>query len=119
VRPYVGAPEMGGLDVSPLLRPENLFPFGEHGGFALIWTAPKTREVHTYIVKAGRGRWAVQARSEMIKLARENGTERLWTKIPPQAPHVEMFARGGGMEPTGETADSLGVPHVVFAMELN
>lgn len=117
MRPFVGAPDAGELDISPLIRPENLFPFGEHGGFALIWTAPKTREVHTYVVKEGRGRWAMQARAEMIEIARDAGTERLWTKIPPEAPNVESFARRGGMKPTGETIDSLGVPHAVFAME--
>lgn len=116
VRPYVGAPDAGELDVSPLIRPENLFPFGEHGGFALIWTAPKTREVHTYIVKAGRGPWAMRAAGEMIALAHEHGTRRLWTKIRPAQRNVVAFAMRNGMQPTGEIVDDLGEPCDVYEM---
>ena len=120
VRPFVGPADMGALDLAPLVeRPEHLFPFGEHGGFALIWTAPKTREVHTFIKPEGRGDWAKQARAEMLTLAMEHGTARLWTKIPPDAPHVKAFAVRGGMGATGETVEMFGKPYTIYSMELN
>lgn len=112
VRPFVGAPDGGDLDISPLLKPENLFPFGEHGGFALLWTAPFTREVHTFILPGGRGKWAREAAAEGIAMAREHGTAVLWTKIPPASPHVQAYAAGMGMKPTGETLEG----HAIYAM---
>lgn len=117
VRPSVGASEAGALDITPLIKPENLFPFGEHGGFALIWAAPRTREVHTFIRTSGRGTWAKEAAQEMIRIAREHGTERLFTRILPDSRNVALFARAAGMRATGEVTDYLGKPHNVYEME--
>jgi hypothetical protein len=120
VRPFVGAPEAGELDLSPIVeRPEHWFLMGEHGGFGLLWTAPRTYEVHTFILRSGRGEWGNAARSEGIEFARQRGAKVLWTKIPPRAHHVERFARQGGMQPTGEVIETFGVPHRIFRMELN
>jgi hypothetical protein len=118
VRPFVGAPEAGELDISPLVKPENLFPFGEHGGFLLQWTAPRTYEVHTFIVEAGRGRWARLAVHDGIQIARGHGAERLWTKIPPEGPKVRLFAAMMGMTPTGEKIETLGELHDIYEMSL-
>ena len=119
VRPHVGAPEAGELDLSALVeRPEHWFLMGEHGGFALLWTAPKTYEVHTFILRTGRGEWGNAARAEGIEFARRNGARRLWTRVPPQARNVERFARQGGMQPTGEVLETFGAPHRIFMMEL-
>lgn len=120
VRPFVGAADAGALDVSPLVdRPENLFPFGEHGGFALIWTAPHTREVHTFILPEGRGKWARDAAQEMLGIAAEHGTRSLWTKINPEHPNVRIYAVRAGMKPTGEVIETFGSPYAVFSMELH
>lgn len=120
VRPFVGPAEIGALDMTALVgSEEHLFPFGEHGGFAFIWTAPHCREVHTFFTPEGRGAWAAQARTEAIDLAREQGTRTLWTRIPPDSPHVEAFAVGGGMKPTGEVLEMFGKPHAIYSMELN
>lgn len=120
MRPFVGAPDAGWLDLSDAVaRPENLFPFGEFGGFALVWTAPHCREVHTFMLPEGRGWWARKARGEGVAMALEAGTRVLWTKVPPDAPHIEAFARGGGMIPTGETVDVLGLPYAIFSMEIH
>jgi len=120
VRPFVGAPEAGDLDLSALAeRPEHWFLLGDHGGFALLWTAPRTYEVHTFIFRSGRGEWGNAARAEGIEFARGQGAKTLWTKVPPQARHVERFARQGGMQPTGEVIETFGVPHRIFKMELN
>lgn len=119
VRPHVGAPDEGELDLGPLVeRPEHWFLMGEHGGFALLWTSPRTYEVHTFILRSGRGQWANAARSAMLGYAKRHGAERLWTRIPPQARHVERFARQGGMQPTAEMIETFGAPHRIFMMEL-
>ena len=120
VRPYVGPVELGELDMSGLMgQAENLFLMGEHGGFALIWTAPKTLEVHTFILPSGRGEWARQAASEGMELARQSGAERLWTRIPPDLPHVKLYARGMGMKPTGEVIQTFDKPYRIYSMEIN
>jgi hypothetical protein len=120
VRPYVGPVELGELDFTALVAAEeNLFPMGEHGGFALLWTAPKTLEVHTFVLPSGRGEWARQAASEGIEIARQSGAERLWTRIPPDRPNVKLYARAMGMKPTGEVIQTFGKPYRIFSMEIN
>jgi hypothetical protein len=120
VRPFVGDPDSGELDISPLVEDANhLFPFGEHGGFALCWTAPATREVHTFVLPEGRGEWARDAAQEGIALAAEHGTRTLWTQIEPHMRNVVAFAVGMGMRRTGETLNTLGHPHLVYSMQVH
>lgn len=119
VRPGVGLVDMGDLDMSPVIGEPHWWLMGEHGGFALMWSAPGVREVHTFILPEGRGRWAAKARSEGIAYAREHGTRMLWTKVPDGARHVEAFARAGGMKDCGETQTMFGKPYRIFAMELD
>lgn len=103
VRPFVGSPDEGEIDLSELTaRAENLFLLGEHGGFALYWTAPFTREVHTFVLPKGRGAWARDAAGEGIVIAVAHGTAVLWTRIPPGLPNVRAYAVRMGMRPTGE-----------------
>jgi hypothetical protein len=119
VRPYVGAPDGGPLDLAPLVeRSEHWFLMDDHGGFLLAWSAPGVREVHTFIAPEGRGQWAASRRREMVAYAAANGAKMLWTRIPPKWKHVERFARQGGMRPTDDVIDTLGTPYRIFAMEL-
>lgn len=119
VRPFIGSPDLGELDLSPAVsRSENLFMIGIHGGFALGWSAPGVREVHTFILPSGRGAWARRARAEMVSYCRKAGDTMLWTKIPPGQPHVVQFAREAGMRPTGQEVETFGVMHEVYKMEL-
>lgn len=97
----------------------NLFPMGEHGGFALIWTAPFTREVHTFVLKEGRGVWAREAAQAGIEIARQHGTCILWTRIPDDLPNVRAFAKGMGMKPTGETIETFGKAYAVYMMAIH
>ena len=120
VRPAVGLPELGDVDMSPLASaPEHWFLMGEHGGFMLGWSAPEVREIHTFILPEGRGKWAAQARDEMLAYAREHGTKLLWTKIAFDARHVEHFARQGGMQLTEEVIETFGVPYRIYRLELH
>jgi hypothetical protein len=120
VRPGVGDPDSGDLDVAPLVeRAEHWFLMGEHGGFLLSWSAPKVREVHTFILPEGRGKWGAVARANMIAYARDNGMKMLWTKIAPGDRHVDRYARQGGMQLTQEVIETFGEPYRVYSMELS
>jgi len=117
VRPFVGPGDDYADLTSIVERPENLFPLGDFGGFSFVWTAPRCREVHTFILPEGRGAWARQAAREGIALARENGTRTLWTRVPPDGPHVRAYAVGMGMSPTGEAIDTFGQPWEILSMD--
>jgi hypothetical protein len=112
--------EFGELDVADrVAETANLFAFGEHGGFAAYWTAPWTREVHTFILPSGRGRWALRAAHEAIEIARQHGTSILWTRVPASLPNVRAFAKGMGMSATGEVIVTFGEPWDVYAMMIH
>ena len=120
VRPHVGAPEIGELDLTELVaRPEHWFLMGDHGGFMLSWSAPGVREVHTFVLPEGRGKWAENARAAMLDYARDNGTQMLWTKIAEGDRHVIRYARQGGMQFTGDVLETFGKPYRIYRMELN
>lgn len=120
VRAGVGAPELGELDLTDLVnRPEHWFLMGEHGGFMLGWSAPQTREVHTFIAPEGRGKWANDARAAMLNYAKIHGAKMLWTKIDPRDKHVQRYARQGGMQLTEEVIETFGRPYRIYRMELS
>ena len=120
VRPFVGDPDFGELDLSELVnRPEHWFLMGEHGGFLLMWSAPDVREVHTFVLPEGRGPWAADIRAKSIEYAKAHGTKMLWTKIAPEHKHVERFARQGGMQLTDEVIETFGKPYRIYRMELD
>lgn len=119
VRPFLGPASLGELDFEEAVEEEkNWFLMGEHGGFALAWSAPGVYEVHVFILPEGRGKWAAQARQEVIDFAKANGAKMLWARISPAARFVSYFARRGGMQPTGEMLYTLGSPYDLYKMEL-
>ena len=116
VRPFVG-PGADFLDLSDhVSKPENLFLMGEHGGFALVWSAPEAYEVHTFILNGGRGKWARNAAQEAMNYMAEQGASLLWTKIPDDQPNVAAFAAAMGMKPTGQIIETFGKPYAVYKM---
>lgn len=119
VRPFVGPADLGELDLSEAIaRPEHLCLMGVYGGFLLAWSAPGVREVHTFILPSGRGAWARQARAEMVAYCAARGDTMLWTKIPPDLPHVARFATEAGMRFTGMSVETFGVPYMIYKMDL-
>jgi hypothetical protein len=119
VRPFIGNGVDGDIDTQILVdMPENWFLMGEHGGFLLAETAPSVREVHTFILPEGRGRWANDARAAMLDYARNHGTEKLWTKIEPDSKHVIQYALEGGMQKTDEMVELFGTLYQIYRMEL-
>ena len=91
---------------------------GEHGGFMLQWTAPHAREIHTFVLPEGRGKWAQDARAAMIRYAADHGTKMLWTRINDEDKHVIRFARQGGMQSTEDVLETFGKPYRIYWMEL-
>lgn len=91
---------------------------GEFGGFILVWSAPYSREIHVFLLPEGRGKWGFDAQSDVIAFARDHGTTMLWARIDPAMRALELFARRGGMKPTGETIKSLGISYRIFSMEV-
>ena len=119
VRPFVGPAELGELDCTDAVAfDKNWFLMGEHGGYVLAWSAPNVHEVHVMILPEGRGKWAAKARQFTIDYAVDNGVETLWARIAPSAPSVSLYARRGGMQPTGEMIYTLGSAYDLFKMEL-
>lgn len=118
VRPFVG-PGDDTLDLAPLVvRPENWFLMGKHGGFGLIWSAPRIHEIHTFILPEGRGRWAKDAAQELIAFARKNDDIMVWTKVAPDQKNVELFTRSAGLKPTETDVETFGVPYKTYSLEL-
>lgn len=119
VRPHVGAPDYGDLDVSAAVaNSDHWFLMGEHGGFMLEYVDPDAREVHTFILPSGRGKWANDARQAMLGYAKTNGAKVLWTKISPSDKHVIRYALQGGMQFTGDVVELFGKPYRIYRMEL-
>lgn len=119
VRPFIGPASLGELNFDEAVADSNnWFLLGEHGGFALAWSAPNVYEVHVFILPEGRGKWAANARQFVIDFAKEHGAQILWARIAPSAKFVSYFARRGGMQPTGEMLYTLGAAYDVYKMEL-
>lgn len=119
VRPFLGPASLGELDFEEAVAEDkNWFLMGEHGGFALAWSAPNVYEVHVFILPEGRGKWASKARQATIDFAKQNGAKMLWARIAPSAKFVSYFARRGGMQPTGEMIHTLGTAYDLYAMEV-
>lgn len=115
VRPFIGG--VGELDMTGAIRSENLWLMGEHGGFAMSRSAPGSYEVHTFILKGGRGAWARQAAHDAIAIMTPIA-DRLWTKILPEQGNVVAYATAMGMKPTGVVSETLGKPYGVYEMEI-
>lgn len=119
VRPFLGPASLGELDFEEAVAEDkNWFLMGEHGGFALAWSAPHVYEVHVFILPEGRGKWAAEARQATIDFAKQNGAKMLWARIAPSAKFVSYFARRGGMQRTGEMIHTLGTAYDIYTMEL-
>lgn len=118
VRPFVG-PGTEPLDLSSLVAsPLNLFFMGEYGGIGLFWTSPRVYEVHTFVLKAGRGDWARKCARSVTRHARAAGATSLWTRIAPELTNVIAYAQEMGMVPTGIELETFGTPHLVYEMEV-
>lgn len=106
IRPFIGG--AGELDLAAVTDDPHVAIFGEHGGFALSWTAPGTYEVHTMITQEGRGQWAFDAAKEAIAYMVGIGAVHLWTRVHPAHRHTAIFTRKMGFKPCGAVLTNFG-----------
>lgn len=114
IRPHIGG--SGVLDLSAVTHDPNVALFGEHGGFCLSWTAPRTYEIHTLIVPEGRGQWAFVWAAESINYMISIGADHLWTRVLPAARHTAIFTRKMGLKPCGTVMTDFGDGPVAYIL---
>jgi hypothetical protein len=116
IRPFIGGDGESELDFAPLMKDENYFLSGEHGGFFCQWTAPGTYEIHTFVLPEGRGPWAYdfarQGRDYMVS----QGASHLWTRIPEGAGNIKAFTLRAGFKRCGEQELDLGCGPVRYEL---
>jgi hypothetical protein len=99
----LGLPASTSLDfTAAVANRENVFLVSEHGGFGAIWSAPRTYEVHTYILPDGRGPWAFEFARTARDWMADHFNARLWTCVHPRARHVRLFTLRSGFKPAGQ-----------------
>lgn len=103
VRPHVGHPDAGYLDVGPLLDdPATIALAIPHGAFVLAPVGNDTLELHTMILPEGRGKQTVPAIQAACRYAFGAGCKVVSTKTAHDNPAANLVARRAGFEPTGD-----------------
>lgn len=102
IRPFIGPGEQS-IDISlNVADRQNFFLLGPYGGFAYYWTAPKTYEIHTFILPEGRGREAYRLARESLDFMKATGALHLWTRVKPEQANVRRFTLASGLLPAGQ-----------------
>lgn len=115
IRPFIGGDPDVELDFTgPIANDENVFLDGEHGGFACIWTAPGTYEIHTFVLPEGRGEWALKFAEWGKQFLADLGAKHLWTCVHPDAANVRSFTLKMGFEPAGRHRVDFGQGPVLY-----
>lgn len=115
VRPFVGHPDAGPLDVGPLLdEPDTIALAIPYGAFVLTSIGEGALELHTMILPEGRGRNTVPAIQAACRYAFSSGCKVIATKTAHDNPAANLVARRAGFEPTGDHHG-----HVHFSMTLD
>lgn len=115
VRPHIGGDPEQPLDLSAAVSDRtNVFLLGEHGGFACCWTAPRTYEIHTFVLPDGRGRWAYQLAQHGRDWMADYGALHLWTRVHPEAENVRRFTLAAGFVPAGTHTIDIGTGPVTY-----
>lgn len=95
VRPWVGEPHQGYLDLTPIVaNPANILLMGEGGGFMLIQQEPGIYEVHSQFLPEARGKVALQAAQDASRyMFTRTDCVEIRTKVPDGNVAAEAFAR--------------------------
>lgn len=102
IRPFLGGDVTQGIDLTGAIVDRNVFLLGQYGGFGVTWCAPRIYEVHTFILPAGRGLWALKAaRALLAKMRDEFNAERVWTRVDETQANVRAFTLAAGLQPVG------------------
>ncbi len=99
LRPFIGDTEVGPLDFSALVaNPLNFNLMGEHGGCLFLWSAVGAYEVHTHVLKSGRGAWAFAfAKVASAWMFTRTDCFEITTRIPQPHDAARMLAVKTGM----------------------
>jgi hypothetical protein len=115
IRPHIGGDGKSVLDLTAAVADrQNVFVLGEHGGFAFTWSAPRTYEVHTFILPEGRGPAALEMALTTRGWMQEHFADHLWTMVHPDAANVRRFTLAAGFRPAGERTVDLGQGPVTY-----
>ena len=115
IRPHVGGDPEQPLDLTAAVNNhDNYWMLGNHGGFGFVWTAPRTYEVHTFILPEGRGHAAYALAMEARAFMASEGATHLWTRVPVDAENVRRFTLAAGFLPAGQQTLDLGVGPVTY-----
>jgi streptogramin lyase len=115
IRPFIGGDGESALDLTAAVDdPQNVFLMGEHGGFAFTWSAPRTYEVHTFILPTGRGPEALEMALTARGWMEEHFADHLWTRVHPDAANVRKFTLKAGFVPAGTHTIDLGTGPITY-----
>lgn len=98
VRPWVGYPELGALDLTPIVAdPNNVLLMGVGGGFICQMQEPGIYEVHTQFVPEHRGENTIRAALDGLRyMFTRTDCIELRTKVPHGNVAAEWLARRVG-----------------------
>lgn len=117
IRPFVGGDGSSHVDLTAVVEDrQNIFLLGAHGGFAFTWSAPRTYEVHTFILPEGRGPEALELALTARGWMEEHFADHLWTRVHPDAANVRAFTLKAGFRPAGEHTIDLGGGPVTYEL---
>lgn len=101
VRPWIGNPELGALDLSPVAADErNYVLLGPHGGFVCLFLGEGVYECHALFRKEGRGEGALQvAREGADFMFCATPCIEILTRVPDGHVATKMLAEKIGFRP--------------------
>lgn len=115
IRPFVGGDGKSVIDLTAAVADrQNIFLLAKHGGFAFTWSAPRTYEVHTFILPEGRGPAALEAAWTARGWMEEHFADHLWTRVHPDMANVRAFTLKAGFKPAGTHTIDLGTGPVTY-----
>lgn len=115
IRPHIGGDGESPLDLTAAVTDkQNIFLLDKHGGFAFTWSAPRTYEVHTFILPEGRGPAALDMALTARSWMEEHFADHLWTRVHPDAANVRAFTLKAGFRPAGKHEIDLGAGPVAY-----
>jgi hypothetical protein len=83
IYPWVSGPVNGPLDLSKLIESGDYVAlFGEHGGFLFYRVADVVYDAHSAVLPDGRGRWAIRAAHEALRMMFETDAEEILMAAP-------------------------------------
>lgn len=124
VKPWVQGAIEGDLDLSPAVIEPNVLLMGEHGGLLYKRHQPGLYEVHTSILKEGRGPWALlMARATLHWMFTRTDAMEIMTRIPKGNYPARVLAKACGFRfdftnPRGWTKEGTVIPADIFGLRI-